>query len=154
MRTSSAFVPPTGTRLMNERSVLISPGPRTELRGELPDWPAGDYQLRITARTPDEAEVVTRQVRLRRPNAVLLTSDKPVYQPGQTMHIRALALDRANHNAAANRPLTFEVEDSRGNKVFKKATSALWSAAVRGKPPSGCLAIFGSRVALRLMPVQ
>ena len=28
----------------------------------------------------------------------------------------------ANHQASANRPLTFELEDSRGNKVFKKAT--------------------------------
>src|SRR6185369_7085200 len=33
-----------------------------------------------------------------------------------------LALDSANHDAAAASKLTFEVEDSRGNKVFKKAT--------------------------------
>ena len=36
--------------------------------------------------------------------------------------MRALALDRSNHEAAAARKLTFEVEDSRGNKVFKKPT--------------------------------
>ena len=36
--------------------------------------------------------------------------------------MRALALDRANHEATAGRKLTFEVEDSRGNKVFKKVT--------------------------------
>ena len=34
-----------------------------------------------------------------------------------------LALDRADHEAAAKRPLTFELEDSRGNKVFKTATT-------------------------------
>src|SRR6202023_4081315 len=39
-----------------------------------------------------------------------------------TIHVRALALDRSNHEASADRKLTFEVEDSRGNKVFKKAT--------------------------------
>ena len=54
--------------------------------------------------------------------SILLTTEKPIYQPGQTIHVRALALDRANHAAAAGRKLTFEVEDSRGNKVFKKAT--------------------------------
>ena len=54
--------------------------------------------------------------------SILLTTEKPIYQPGQTIHVRALALDRANHEAAAGRKLTFEVEDSRGNKVFKKAT--------------------------------
>src|SRR5207249_8485169 len=54
--------------------------------------------------------------------SILLTTEKPIYQPGQTIHVRALALDRARHEATAGRPLTFEVEDSRGNKVFKKAT--------------------------------
>ena len=52
--------------------------------------------------------------------SILLTTEKPIYQPGQTIHVRALALDRSNHEAAASRKLTFEVEDSRGNKVFKK----------------------------------
>jgi uncharacterized protein YfaS (alpha-2-macroglobulin family) len=54
--------------------------------------------------------------------SVLLTTEKPIYQPGQTIHVRALALDRSNHEAVGNRDLLFEVEDSRGNKVFKKAT--------------------------------
>ena len=54
--------------------------------------------------------------------SILLTTEKPLYQPGQTIHVRALALNRADHEAAGKRKLTFEVEDSRGNKVFKKAT--------------------------------
>ena len=52
--------------------------------------------------------------------SILLTTEKPIYQPGQTIHVRALALDRANHQASANRPLTFELQDSRGNKVFQE----------------------------------
>ena len=35
---------------------------------------------------------------------------------------RQIVLDRASHQAVADRKLTFVVEDSRGNKVFKKAT--------------------------------
>ena len=61
-------------------------------------------------------------VRLEDKASVLLTTEKPIYQPGQTIHARALALDRSNHQAAALHKLTFEVEDSRGNKVFKKIT--------------------------------
>src|SRR5262249_33105272 len=34
----------------------------------------------------------------------------------------ALALDRADHEAVSGRRLVFELEDSRGNKVFRKAT--------------------------------
>jgi len=61
-------------------------------------------------------------VRLEDKVSILLTTEKPIYQPGQTIHVCALALDRSDHEVAASRTLTFEVEDSRGNKVFKKAT--------------------------------
>ncbi len=45
-----------------------------------------------------------------------------MYQPGQMIHVRALALDRADQQAVGNRGLVFEIEDSHGNKVFKKTT--------------------------------
>ncbi len=60
-------------------------------------------------------------MRIEDKSSILLTTEKPIYQPGQTIHVRALALDRANHQATAGHTLTFEIEDSRGNKVFKKA---------------------------------
>jgi uncharacterized protein YfaS (alpha-2-macroglobulin family) len=82
---------------------------------------AGNYQLHYLAETPIGAAEFTQPVRLEDKVSILLTTEKPIYQPGQTIHVRALALDRANHHAASG-PLTFEVEDSRGNKVFKEIT--------------------------------
>lgn len=49
-----------------------------------------------------------------------LVTDKPVYQPGQTIHIRSLSLRRPELEAVAGAPVLFEVEDSRGNKVYKR----------------------------------
>lgn len=51
---------------------------------------------------------------------LLLTSDKPLYQPGQTMHLRALGLERGNNRPLTGNQVTFEVKDGKGNKVFKK----------------------------------
>ena len=82
----------------------------------------GNCSLRYIADTPIGTTEVTEQIRLEDKTSVLLTTEKPIYQPGQTIHVRALALNRANHEASAARKLTFEVEDSRGNKVFKSAT--------------------------------
>ena len=82
----------------------------------------GNYQLHYVADTPIGSAEFTQPVRLEDKASILLTTEKPLYQPGQTIHIRALALDRADRHAAPG-PLTFEIEDSRGNKVFKKATS-------------------------------
>ncbi|MGO9008987.1 MAG: MG2 domain-containing protein [Bryobacteraceae bacterium] len=93
----------------------------TEAQFRFPARVAGSYSLRYVVDTPIGSTDFTQPVRLEDKVSILLTTEKPIYQPGQTIHARALALDRANHQAAAARNLTFEVEDSRGNKVFKKA---------------------------------
>ena len=82
----------------------------------------GSFPLRYSVETPIGSAEFTQTVRLEDKVSILLTTEKPIYQPGQTIHVRALALDRANHEAAAGRKLTFEVEDSRGNKVLKNVT--------------------------------
>jgi uncharacterized protein YfaS (alpha-2-macroglobulin family) len=94
----------------------------TEAQFRFPSGLAGSYQMRYRVETPIGSTEFTQSVRLEDKVSILLTTEKPIYQPSQTIHVRALALDRANHEAAANRKLTFEVEDSRGNKVFKKIT--------------------------------
>ena len=83
---------------------------------------AGNFELHFTVDTPIGSTDYTQPIQLEDKAAILLTTEKPIYQPGQTIHVRALALDRAAGHAAAERKLTFEVEDSRGNKVFRKAT--------------------------------
>jgi hypothetical protein len=94
----------------------------TEAQFRFPAGVTGSQQLRYVVDTPIGSTEYTQVVRLEDKVSILLTTEKPIYQPSQTIHVRALALDRSNHEAAANRKLTFEVEDSRGNKVFKKAT--------------------------------
>ncbi len=93
-----------------------------EAQFRFPAGMVGECQLRYVVDTPIGSTDLNQTVRLEDKVSVLLTTEKPIYQPGQTIHVRVLALDRANHAAAAGRKLTFEVEDSRGNKVFKKAT--------------------------------
>jgi uncharacterized protein YfaS (alpha-2-macroglobulin family) len=94
----------------------------TEAQFLFPAGLVGSYQLHYVVDTPIGSTEFTQSVRLEDKVSILLTTEKPLYQPGQIIHARALALDRSNHEASANHKLTFEVEDSRGNKVFKKQT--------------------------------
>jgi uncharacterized protein YfaS (alpha-2-macroglobulin family) len=55
---------------------------------------------------------------------LLLTTDKPIYQPGQTIHLRAMALENPDNTPLAGTSLVFEVSDGKGNKVFKKTRTA------------------------------
>jgi hypothetical protein len=93
-----------------------------EAQFRFPAGLSGKYPLHYVVDTPIGSSEVTQQIRLDDTASILLTTEKPIYQPGQTIHVRALALDRSSHEAAAGRKLVFEVEDSRGNKVFKHST--------------------------------
>lgn len=51
---------------------------------------------------------------------VLVSTDKPVYQPGQTIHIRALALDTLALEAANEQEIVVTVADPNGNKLARQ----------------------------------
>ena len=87
---------------------------------EVPEDISGgaDLQIKVSAQGLGEDEL-SQRVEVRRKSKVLLTTDKPLYQPGQTIEIRALSL-RAADLKPDTAPLLFEVMDSKGNKVFKR----------------------------------
>jgi hypothetical protein len=88
-------------------------------RFRLPDWKDGAYQLRVTAATGRTPEQVTQTVRLRRAWKVMLSSDRPVYQPGQEIHLRALALRSLDLRPVAGQQAVFTISDPKGNVIFK-----------------------------------
>jgi len=82
----------------------------TEAQFRFPAGVVGNHQLRYVVDTPIGSTEFAQEVRLEDKVSILLTTEKPIYQPGQTIHVRALALDRSNYEAAANGKLIFEVE--------------------------------------------
>ena len=89
-------------------------------RFELPDWDDGRYELRVVAQPRGTLEALTRTVHLRRDWRLMVSTDKPVYQPGQTIHIRALALQRPDLRPLAGNSVVFTVTDPKGNVIFKQ----------------------------------
>ncbi|HLJ29415.1 MAG TPA: alpha-2-macroglobulin family protein [Candidatus Angelobacter sp.] len=66
-----------------------------------------------------------------------LSTDKPIYQPGQVLHMRVMALAGANR-VAANQEVTFSVADEDGEAGFQEqaTTSAYGIAAVDWEIPA------------------
>ncbi len=64
------------------------------------------------------------------PPGLTITTDKPLYQPGQTVHVRLFAIDSRRH-AMAGAKLDLEIDDEAGNEQFhqKLATSRFGIAA-------------------------
>jgi hypothetical protein len=99
---------------------------------QVPDLPAGQYQLEVVTRSAFGEEKLQHPVRLKSDVKILLLSDKPIYQPGHLMHLRALALKPIDLRPLPPADILFEIEDPKGNKVFKRSlkTSEFGIAAV------------------------
>jgi hypothetical protein len=88
----------------------------------LPD--EGGYQLAVSAASQGVKAEAASTIAISAPGSkVLLTTDKPLYQPGQTIHLRALALSEQGNTPIAGAQALFEVEDGKGNKVLKRAVA-------------------------------
>ncbi|MCE9582986.1 MAG: hypothetical protein K8T20_10870 [Planctomycetes bacterium] len=82
--------------------------------------PAGrDAILILTVISAVGEDRITKKVAIERPVRVLISTDKPIYQPEQTVHFRILAMDDV-----ALKPfkgdVSLEIEDANGNKVERK----------------------------------
>lgn len=87
---------------------------------QLPNWTDGDYELEVIADPGFRGdELITRPLKLRRSWKLMLSCDKPVYQPGQTIHFRALALRQPDLKPVAGQEAVFTVTDPKGNVIFK-----------------------------------
>jgi hypothetical protein len=111
---------------------------KTDQTGSLPvkfhvpaDAPS-QASLVVETQSPAGADTVEQPVVIQREYRILLASDKPLYQPGQSIHMRALALSTFDLTPARSATIDFLVEDPKGNKVFHQSvlTSDFGVAAV------------------------
>jgi hypothetical protein len=86
----------------------------------LPDWKDGKYELRVSAQPAGHPQTIVRSVQLAHSWKIMLSSDRPVYQPGQTINLRSLALRSLDLKPIAGQPAVFSVADPSGNIVFKQ----------------------------------
>ncbi|MBD3268190.1 hypothetical protein GF373_16115, partial [bacterium] len=90
------------------------------LKFDIDDKISGKYRLVITSEANEQTDKVESSIEVLPGRKIFLVSDKPVYQPGQVMHLRALAAHKSDDRPIAGEEVTLEVFDGKGNKVFKK----------------------------------
>ncbi len=80
---------------------------------------SGSYTLQVTVRSPVGDDRIEVPIVVEEAGQILLTTDKPIYQPGQTIHIRALCLRKPDLQSIAAARCVFEVRDPKGNLVSR-----------------------------------
>ena len=86
----------------------------------IPELDSGKYTFVVSARSSYGRDKVERKIKLQRPSQLYVTTDKPVYQPGQIIHIKSIARNSFSGKPLANEKAVIEVFDAKGTKVFKK----------------------------------
>jgi 5-hydroxyisourate hydrolase-like protein (transthyretin family) len=103
---------------------------KTDARGtapvafNIPADAAREQMLVIETRSGSGRDRIEKPVIVQRNYKVLVTTDKPLYQPSQTMHLRALALGALDRAPAKDQKIEFIVEDPKGNKVFRRSVQS------------------------------
>lgn len=81
------------------------------------DW-QGAAELVVDTDSDLGNDQVVAPISLTRSYRLLLGSDKPVYQPGETLHLRTLALGKVDGKPVANATIRFEVSDPSGRQLL------------------------------------
>jgi hypothetical protein len=82
---------------------------------------AGTIKLRLASAHYGTSAELQQQLEVTEDGPkLLLTTDKPIYKPGQVIHLRSLLLAEAGNAPLSKAPISFEIEDSKGNKILKK----------------------------------
>ncbi|HNT75223.1 MAG TPA: MG2 domain-containing protein [Anaerolineae bacterium] len=100
---------------------------RTDARGTAdvafmtPEDFAGDAELVVETRSDIGSKRLARPIVIARAYKLYLSPDKPAYRPGQTVHLRALALDAVTLKPATDGELTFNVINAAGRTIARHA---------------------------------
>jgi len=79
---------------------------------------ADEAQVTVTASRGEFAQEAEAEVRFDQRAQILVSTDKPLYQPGQVLHVRALVFDPSRH-AVAGAEAALKISDPESTVVFR-----------------------------------
>lgn len=86
----------------------------------VPDEESANYTLVVNTDSKLGDDTVEQSVTIARDYRVLLSTDKPLYQPGQQIRLRALALSTFDLTPAAAMEMEIIIADGKGNTIFRE----------------------------------
>jgi len=81
---------------------------------QVPALPQGDYEMEVRG----EGFSDKAKVRVQDGSLLFLETDKPIYKPGQTLHVRVISLN--SELKPVRLEATLEIQDAKGIKLFRQ----------------------------------
>lgn len=103
----------------------------------VPTVPPGAYTLQVVTRSDLGEDNLEQAVQVKAPVQLLLATDKAVYQPGQTIRLRALARRAFDHKPRGAAAVVFTVTDGQGQQVFRHSRPTAADGTAEADCPLG-----------------
>jgi hypothetical protein len=134
--TSRLFlVSPTGEQELQPKDGWRASGSARSALVTLPTVPDGDYQLRVKVKTSIGEEQLNAALPLYAPARIHVLTDRPLYEPGNTVQFRAVVLHAGTLAPLDARPGTWRVSDPSGELLLEEKVPAGDWGVVRGSFP-------------------
>ncbi len=81
----------------------------------------GTHKLLVKSSSEYGENLLIENIIIKKGVNIYVVTDKPIYQPGQTIYVRALALARHHRTPIVNQKAQLNIYDARDNRVFKSS---------------------------------
>lgn len=124
---SLSLVAPTGETLLQSKKPWASNGSSLAAEIELPKVNDGDYTLRTRVTSPIGEQTLDLPLPLYTPARVHVLTDRPLFEPGNTVKFRAVVLRASDLTPLEERPGTWVVMNPNGEVLLEeRAPTGSW----------------------------
>ncbi len=122
-----SLVSAAGETLLQPKKSWAKSGAAMQAEVELPKVNDGDYTLRTKVTSPIGEQTLDLPLALYTPARVHVITDRPLFEPGNTVKFRAVALRASDLTPLEERPGTWRVMDPSGEVLLEeKAPTGSW----------------------------
>lgn len=111
---------PNGEKIGNLGASVINNG-SLNMGFQLPELAVGKYNLVLDVDSEYGHDTVKKSIEIKSQISLVITTDSPLYKPGQSMNFRALMIDKLTLKPIEGRDLVITVIDPENNKLFRKS---------------------------------
>jgi hypothetical protein len=111
----------------------------------LPKLDPGKYGLKVFVKTKIGKDELLRDIEIKNPARLFISTDKPLYKPGQMMNFRVMALN-ADLVPSPGIQITVEVENPKKDTIYRKILTASDYGIVSAQFPFADELAFGDYV--------
>ncbi len=87
---------------------------------DIPKLESGKYLLEFIIKTKQGRDEIKKEINISTASKIVISTDRPLYKPGQELQYRTLLLDKTTLKPMAGEDVVMTIVNPKGDKIFRK----------------------------------